>query len=597
MHSFRARILFWGWGVLLVLLGLFAFSLSWVERELVIEAEQRAARHLESVRWLLSDHPAFVDPAHFEAWVQALGARSGVRVSVIVKGRVLADSDVRFEDLERLDDHSGRPEVAEAEDTGHGLDIRYSATLKKDMLYAAQRVQAAGALPAGVLRVAIPVSEVRSRLGLVRNGLLWGFLSALALVLVLSWLLTRSLSRSVRSFAERATAIGAGRYQDRLWAAPGGEFRPLAEAVNAMAGSIERHVSTIETQREQLKAMFEGLAEGVMVLDAQGRLLTFNRAMNEILPLPFTAPGKTVLELTRRVEIQDAVLGVLADPEGARRELSLDLPGERQLRVSVMPFAAPGGERRVVLVFHDVSALRRSERTLRDFVTNVSHQLRTPLTSIRGYAETLRDAAPEDPGTRDKFLSTIARNARHMEGVLTAMLALARSEEAGRSQRLAGVDAVLVAEEALADLGPSATERGVQMKSLLPEDPVPVLAEAQGLLEIFHNLLGNALRHSPRGGTVTLAAQAGPDWVEFSVRDQGPGVPAEYREKIFERFFRVDQNAVDKNGSAGLGLAICRQIVQNFGGEIRLAESEAGAEGADFRVRLRTAPPDSKITA
>lgn len=182
MHSFRARILVWGWGVLLVLLGLFAFSLSWVERELVTEAEQRASRHLESFRWLFSDHPAFVDPARFETWVQALGARSGVRVSVIVKGKVLADSDVRFEDLERLDDHFGRPEVAEAKDAGHGLDTRYSSTLKKDMLYAAQKVQAAGALPAGVLRVAIPVSEVRARLGLVRNGLFWGFVSALVLV-------------------------------------------------------------------------------------------------------------------------------------------------------------------------------------------------------------------------------------------------------------------------------------------------------------------------------------------------------------------------------------------------------------------------------
>ena len=595
MHSFRARILFWGWGVLLVLLGLFAFSLSWVERELVTEAEQRATRHLETARWLLADHPVFAEPSRLEAWVQTLGARAGVRLTVIVNGRVVADSDVRFEDLERLDDHSGRPEVLEAAETGKGMHIRYSATLQKDMLYAAQKVQAAGALPAGVLRVAIPVSEVRARLTLVRNGLLWGFLSALILVVVLSWLLTRSLTKSVRSFAERATAIGAGRYQDRLWAAPGGEFRPLAEAVNAMAGSIEHNVSTIESQKEQLKAMFEGLAEGVMVLDAQGRLITFNRAMHEILPMPLTAPGKTVLELTRRVEIQDAVLGVLADPEGACRELALDLPGERYLRVSIMPFAAPGGERRVVLVFHDVSAMHRSERTLRDFVTNVSHQLRTPLTSIRGYAETLRDAPPGDEVARDKFLSTITRNARHMEGVLTAMLALARSEEAGRNRKLASLDAVLVAEEALADLGPSATERGVEMQNLLPEDPLPVLAEAQGLLEIFHNLLGNALRHSPRGRTVTISAQAGPEWVEFSVRDQGPGVPAEYREKIFERFFRVDQNTVDKDGSAGLGLAICRQIVQNFGGEIRLTESGPGAEGADFRFRLKAAPPETGV--
>jgi Signal transduction histidine kinase len=358
-----------------------------------------------------------------------------------------------------------------------------------------------------------------------------------------------------------------------------------------MAASIELHVSTIETQKEQLKAMFEGLSEGVMVLDCQGRLLTFNRAMHEIIPLPLTAPGKTVLELTRRVELQDAVLRVLAASEDRREELDLELPGDRQLRVSVVPFVEPAG-RRVVLVFHDVSALRRGERALRDFVTNVSHQLRTPLTSIRGYAETLRDAPPPDDKGRTAFLSTIIRNSRHMEGVLTAMLALARSEESGRRVEPVAVDAGLVAEEALADLAPTAAEKRVRLVSELPDTPLPVLAEAQGLLEIFHNLGGNALRHSPEGGTVILSAHAGPEWVEFSVRDQGPGVPADYREKVFERFFRVDPNAVDKNGSAGLGLAICRQIARNFGGDVWLAETAPGAEGADFRFRLKTAPGD-----
>ncbi|MDY0306626.1 MAG: ATP-binding protein [Desulfovibrio aminophilus] len=591
LESFRARLLAWGWGVLLVLLGLLVFSLSWTERELLSETEQRAVRHLEAVRWLLADHAPIDDPARLEAWVETLGARSGIRISLIDHGRVLADSEVSFEGLGGLEDHSRRPEVLQALAGGQGMDVRYSATLRKDMLYAARRVEAAGALPAGVLRVAIPVSQVRSRLAEVRGGLLWGFASALALVLLLSWLLTRSLTRSVRSVAERAKAIGAGRYQDRLWAPPRGEFRPLAEAVNAMAASIELHVSTIETQKEQLKAMFEGLSEGVMVLDCQGRLLTFNRAMHEIIPLPLTAPGKTVLELTRRVELQDAVLRVLAASEDRREELDLELPGDRQLRVSVVPFVEPAG-RRVVLVFHDVSALRRGERALRDFVTNVSHQLRTPLTSIRGYAETLRDAPPPDDKGRTAFLSTIIRNSRHMEGVLTAMLALARSEESGRRVEPVAVDAGLVAEEALADLAPTAAEKRVRLVSELPDTPLPVLAEAQGLLEIFHNLGGNALRHSPEGGTVILSAQAGPEWVEFSVRDQGPGVPADYREKVFERFFRVDPNAVDKNGSAGLGLAICRQIARNFGGDVWLAETAPGAEGADFRFRLKTAPGD-----
>ncbi len=260
------------------------------------------------------------------------------------------------------------------------------------------------------------------------------------------------------------------------------------------------------------------------------------------------------------------------------------------MRVNLEPFSAPGGERRLVLVFHDLTLIRRGERALRDFVANVSHQLRTPLTSIKGFAETLSDNPPGDPAVSARFLATILKNAGHMERIIASMLALARSEQSGEGMRLEAVDAAAAVRRAAASAAPALEARGVRISLDVPSEPLPVLAQAEGLVEAVLNLIENALRHGPeRDGSIRIAAARRGGDVDILVRDNGPGIPLDLREKVFERFFRVDPNPVGQGGGAGLGLAISRQLARNFGGDIVAEDPPDGGPGVQMRLTLRAA--------
>jgi two-component system phosphate regulon sensor histidine kinase PhoR len=581
------RILLWTWAVLLVALAVvFFYSTSIVGDELVRETERRSLNELDSIKWLIEDHQTFESEKAFAVWVDALGQRLASRITYIVDGRVVADSDVAYGDLGELDDHGGRPEVMAARETGRGSDIRRSDTLHKDMLYVARRVEGASGVPAGILRMAVPFSEVNARLAMLRENFSWIFLITLACAALVSALMSRNMSRDITAFSELAQSIGEGDYAKRLRALPGGEFKPLARSVNAMAQSIERNVRIIEDQKGQLQAVFEGMREGVMTIDTQGRIESFNGALDEMFNLPESAVGRTPIEVTRRIEIQDLADRLLDDRGEAESAIQIDLMDARTVEVSGVPFVDHKGVRKVILVVYDITEMKRSEKSLKDFVANVSHQLRTPLTSIKGYSETLLDTPPATPeGGRD-FLEIILKNADHMDKVISSMLALAKSEEVGKALALGPVSGRESMNRAVADVTPWAEERSITLKTRTPDGGMHVLGEPDGLLHVFHNLLNNAVKYSPEGGTITISAEDDGESIVFCVEDQGPGISREHSIKVFERFYRVDENTIDGSGSSGLGLAICRRIVRNFDGEIWHDGYGEDTRGARFCFRL-----------
>lgn len=590
-HSFRVRLLFWSWTLLLVaLILLFHYSISSVGENLIRETEDQARRELDSVEWLAYQHPAFEDARQLDSWSKGLGKRLGVRITYIVAGRVLADTEVPYSQLAGLDDHSSRAEILEAVAGGTGLKRRYSDTLGKDMIYIARSVDAVKGLPPGILRLAVPFSDIKDRLTRMRSNFLWLFMGTLCFAALLSLFLSSRLTRSIRAFSKAAQDIGRGSYEKTLRSYPGGEFRPLAEAINNMAGNIKAQIMTIEDQRGQLKAMFEGMSEGVMVLDSRGRLESFNKAFDGMYPVPINGVGMTPLELTRNLELQDAV-DVLLAGEGRRESVSmqLELLDKRFLDVSVVPFLDDKGVRKLILVFHDITAVKQSEKALRDFVANASHQLRTPLTSIKGYAEAMQDALSGGEKRARDFLGTILKNADHMNDVITSLLALAKSEQAGLKTEIARVPVREVAEQAVAGLLPKASDKRITLVNGIAEEAnLHVLAERDGLLHVLLNLLDNAVKYGPENGTIRILAREEGGEVVVCVEDEGEGISREHREKVFERFYRVDENLVQGDGSAGLGLAICRRIVNNFGGQIWCEGSEEpGGKGAVFCFRLK----------
>jgi two-component system phosphate regulon sensor histidine kinase PhoR len=584
------RILLWTWAVLLVALAvIFFYSTSIVGEELVADTEARSWRELDSLKWLIDEHAPFEGEREFDSWLETLGAKLSQRISYISDGRVLADSEVPFAELSSLDDHSHRPEVLDALAIGKGVNLRYSSTLKKEMIYVACRMESVSGLPAGILRLSVPFSQVRGRLALLRQNFIWIFLATLIFAAMVSALMSRNMSRSITEFSELARTIGEGGYSQRLRVLPGGEFKPLATSVNAMAKKIEHTIRTIEDQKGQLQAIFEGMHEGVMTLSSEGRIESFNSALDDMFNLPSSTVGRTPIEVSRRFELQDFVDGLISDPDHGSGTTQFDLMDSRTVEVSGVPFLDQNGVRKVILVFHDITTMKQSEKGLKDFVANASHQLRTPLTSIKGYSETLLDNPPANIEEGRFFLETILKSADHMDKVISSMLALAKSEQMGKTLSLTTVSGRENLSRAVNDITPWAVERSIAIKTRTPDDEMFVMAEPDGLLHIFHNLLNNAVKYSPEHGTITVSAEDDGESIVFCIEDQGPGISREHSIKIFERFYRVDENTIDGSGSSGLGLAICRRIVKNLGGEIWHDGYGEGTRGARFCFRLNKA--------
>lgn len=587
LGSFQMRILLWTWGLLLAVLGvIFFYSTSIVGEELVADTEIRSKSELESIKWLVRDHRTFDTEKDFAEWVDAFGYTLGSRITYIVDGRVIADSDVLYPDIATLDDHSRRPEVVAAMKDGYGSNVRHSDTLRKDMLYVATRMDAASGVPSGILRLAVPFSTVNERLATLRTNFIWIFLITFGVALLISIVMSHNMSRDIRAFSELARSIGEGNYSQRLRVLPGGEFKPLAESVNAMAQSIERNMEIVRDQKGQLQAIFQGMSEGVLTLDSDGRIESFNPALDEMFNMPESSKGRTPIEVSRRFEIQDLVDSIMADPDKGARSIQIGLMDNRIVEVSAEPFLDQNGVRKVILVFHDITEMKQSEKGLKDFVANASHQLRTPLTSIKGYTETLIDTPPKDPADTKGFLETVLKNADHMDKVISSMLALAKSEQMGKRLELVPCSGREHLSRAVNDLAPWAEERSIDFEIRTPDGEMMVMGETDGLLHVFHNLLNNATKYSPPGGRITVSAEDDGESIVFSVEDQGPGISREHSTKVFERFYRVDENTIDGSGSAGLGLAICRRIVKNFGGEIWHDGYGEDVRGARFCFRL-----------
>lgn len=593
--SIRKRLLI---GIILLLLVAllppFYYFDSTLRDDIMQDAKERAFKGLDTVEHILKEYGGTSDMSVVDAQLTRLGESMGVRITYIVDGVVLADSNVPLDDIPSLDSHGNRPEVRTAMSGGTGLEIRYSTTLKKDLIYVARKVSGISGLQQGILRIAIPVSLANERLNRLEAGMYWVFSLVILASSIIGYFSTRPLLRSIDELARAAQSIGHGHYSRRIREYPGKEFKPLVDAINGMAHNIEQHLSMLLDQKGRLEAVFNGMSEGVMVLDSTGRVHSFNKALVGMFPGIENKVGTTPIEATMKPELQN-IISELID-KGAHvqgRRIQMELSGDRFLEVNFVPFEDPTGAIRVVVVFYDITERERLEKVRRDFVANVSHELKTPLTSIKGFAETLIESPPNKPEQTTMFLKTILKNANHMTKMVNSLLVLARTQHKGESTDLVPVDAHELIRQSLRDLSHVAQDKGIVLEDNLPEQPVVVKGDKDGLLEVFRNLLDNAIKYSPRASVVSVSVRPSKDRIAFCVRDQGPGIPEKAKDRIFERFYRIEQNGepASKNGSAGLGLAICRRIVKSHSGEIWVESplDPSTGTGAAFFVTLQAA--------
>jgi two-component system phosphate regulon sensor histidine kinase PhoR len=443
------------------------------------------------------------------------------------------------------------------------------------------------ALSLGVSALVPASAEPGQRLAAQAGGL--------ALAGGIFWLLTRRLSRSLAEVIAVAQAIGDGDYRRRLHLSPGGDFAALAEAVNHMARGIEANIATITDQKTQLQAILDGMREGVMVLDASGKVRVINPALRRIAPISGEIVGRLPIEVAPSPELQvacDRLLAAGRDDAPAPVTLEAELGPGRFYEVSLVRLAREAAKTRsdpgAVLVFHDVSETRRLSRVRRDFAANVTHELRTPLTSIKGYAETLIGAAPELAPEKRRFLEVILKNANHMSKMVDDILSLARLEEGPAAAPDASADAATALTDAVRECEPLADARRLVLDNRLPTGEFLVACDGGQLTQVWRNLLENATRFGPEGSRIVMTAARDPaaGTVTCGVLDQGPGIPPEERQRVFERFYRVERHRSKTPGSTGLGLAIVKHIVERHGGRVWVDRGRGDMTGAAFFFTL-----------
>jgi two-component system phosphate regulon sensor histidine kinase PhoR len=433
------------------------------------------------------------------------------------------------------------------------------------------------------VRLALPLTGVDRQLAAVRSLAALGFAVGIGAALVLTWVFSAPLSRRLRAIDERAQRYAAGNFAPTVPDYAQDEIGAVARMLDSLTRDLAGRLAGLEADRARMAAILSGMVEGVLVVNAHGRLQLANEAARRMLHIDAAAEGRQYPEIVRQPAVAQQIASALA----GRPTDSVELTGLRDTRMILMARTAPvdiSPGRGAVVVLHDITDLRRADLIRRDFVANVSHELRTPLTAIRGYVEALADATPEESR---RFLEIVSRHTMRMERLVRDLLRLARLE-AGQElvERVpCSVDSLFNAAEG--DVAALLESRRQTVERRISPDAATVHGDPAKLQDALRNLLENATNHAPEGSRIVMASGREGDRLRLSVMDEGPGIPPSDLSRIFERFYRVDKSRTREGrdpGGTGLGLSIVRHLVELHGGRVSAANRRD--RGAIFTIEL-----------
>jgi len=517
-----------------------------------------------------------------------IGSKTGLRVTIMSSnGAVLGDSE---EDPATMEGHATRPEVLESLKTGTGTAVRYSTTLGARLRYVAMPVMSRdGGRVIGFVRLAMPLSQVDRLTGIIRRLILQVSVLVALMAAGLSVLLARSIGNPLRDMAEAAREIARGNFKRKIRVSSPDELGQLGAAFNHMASELERSISELAERKNRMETILAAMADGVIAVDPYGRILLVNRAACEMLGVSEErALGKYVLEAVRNHDLAEALESAMRG-EADTREIKLRNPRPATIGVLSAPILEGnnGAVTGAVAVLHDVTEVRRLEQIRTDFVSNVSHELRTPVTSIKGFVDTLLEGAMDDRATLERFLGIISRETDRLAQIISDLLELSKLESRGTEVRKTPVSLQAVVEAALGIVQGKALQRNIHISVEISPDLPPVPADEALLVQVFVNLLDNAVKYTPEGGQVQVRARQEDGATRVDVCDTGIGIPPEHLPRIFERFYRVDKGRSRQLGGTGLGLAIVKHIVERHGGRVWVASTPG--EGSTFSFTLPNA--------
>jgi two-component system phosphate regulon sensor histidine kinase PhoR len=594
----RAR-LFWNLGLTYLALILAAFLAIdfYSSRALRQNYIESAYHQLGSISNLAkSKPPRLDDAAELRAWTVWM-AQSGVRITVIDSaGLVLSESE---QNPENMENHANRPEIQEAFATGEGQSVRLSATLNRELIFKAIRFQPAVGPPA-VIRMGVPLAQVDASLSALRRRLLGASLVILIFGAMALFVFFRSFAARVDELNRFSLRLAQGDFRSLPMERSNDELAELTHSLNQAAASMDRTIHSLSGERNRSSAILRSMVEGVAVIDAQERLVFSNHAFSQILNLDSaSSEGRPLIEVLRNSELLGLIRRALRGEEGLQSDVVMGIVQPQSFSVTAAPVKAlenepmsttgsatnsvrtasePAGSEKpsgAVVVLHDVTELRRLERVRQDFVANVSHEFKTPLTAIQGFAETLLSGAIDDPQNNRRFLGIIRDHAMRLARLTDDLLKLARIEAGKLEVQFLAVGVLELMERCAETALLKSNQKEIALEVDVPANLPSVRGDAGLLREVLQNLIDNAIQYTPAGGQIHVSAEAKKRDVVIAVADTGIGIPLSDQERIFERFYRVDAARSREAGGTGLGLSIAKHIVEVHGGRLWV-DSEVG---------------------
>ncbi len=576
--------LFWKIGLIYLVMLLLVLVIldTYVVRALKHEYVEAAFSQLESLSRLARQRlPQTLSDSELSQWAHSL-AQSGIRVTLVANdGIVLADSD---ENPAKMENHGERPEIIAALSNGSGRAVRYSATLKHDLVYVAQRLQINDHPPL-IMRLSLPVYRLDEAVAGFRKPL-WS-VSVLLLVLTggASLYFFRRISNRISRLTEFSRRVAEGDFRPMPLETTNDELADLSSTLNQSALKLDQTIRSLTDERNQSAAILASMEEGVLVLDTNQRVIFCNQAFCHAAGVSNTGwEGRPAVELIRYSDLLSMMRQALAGNTVVHGEVIVGSVRTKSFAVTCAPVQSDAMIAGAVMVLHDITEIRRLERARRDFVANISHEFRTPLTAIRGFSETLLEGALEDVENRRRFIEIIHGHALRLSRLTDDLLRLAQIEAGQLQLELQPITTANIIDPCIETTRVEAAQKGLKLEIHSVQDLPVLMGDIRALQGVLQEILENAIRYSLPGGEIHISTEVKKYDLIISVSDTGIGIPKADQDRIFERFYRTDPARSRESGGTGLGLSIAKHLIEAHGGRIRV-ESEVG-KGSTFSIFL-----------
>ena len=569
----------------IILLGVFFYQSNNLKDYTYKRIKNNVSKQISLCKSYLSDIPLKnINSYDLDAVADKIGSDLDLRVTIIgLDGTVFGDSDFEGDKLQKVENHLYRPEVQQALKTGIGESKRFSTTIKKDLLYIASVFTKNDTK--GIIRLSIPLSEIEQLLGRLRHAFALSLLAAFILAVLVSYFAAYFISRPIKEISSTARDIAHGEYAKRIALKSNDEIGDLASAFNYMSEQIKARIEEVTESKSRLEAVFLSMFEGVMVVDTDGFILLINEALKKFLKIEGDVLGKKPIEAIRNLEIQEIVDNSLRSDDGLiSQEISTLLPEQKVLLVHATPIKKNKNTEGAVLVFHDVTNLRKLEQIRQDFVANVSHELRTPISSIKGYAETLIDGALKDKENAKDFLKIILSDSNRLANLIDDLLNLSKIESGKLLMETKSHKLRPIVEKVVSSLKGQIENKSITLKIDISKDTPNILVDETRIKQVLLNLIDNAIKYNSPNGKITISAQEVNNFIKVDITDTGIGIPNKDLQRLFERFYRVDKARSRELGGTGLGLSIVKHIVQAHNGDVSVQSVEGQGSTFSFTI-------------